>query len=208
MRTLFAFVVILLCIPVVAQTHELEDLESKPVTPYLELLLESPRNQGYQSPGYVVRPGIEFWTKGINFNFESTVSTIDKTFERSGTAYKVNTNAYFNLARHFLIGGGYTWGILTTSTWNKQSGHPYISGGVLCRTHPCTGIRVTYDYLFQGTDTSNGVRGGRVHLKIPMYKQRVFAVGGVASYSVYETDCPSCTRVGIAHGEIGIRFER
>lgn len=207
-RCFVLFLVVIASIFLRAQEKDEVALTHKPISTYLELLVEGAPTSGYVGPGFVTRPGVELWTRSLNINLETALSTLDKGVERSGTAYKVNANGYYNFATHFLIGGGYTWGKLVTSSWNKQSGHPYLSGGLLCKAYACQGIRFTYDYLFQGTDDSNGVRGGRVHLMVPIYKQRIFAVGGLAAYSVFESGCPTCQRSGVAAGEVGLRYQR
>jgi hypothetical protein len=183
---------------------------NKFVKPYVESMVEG--GDGYEGAGFVSRPGVELWLKNFNVNLETALSTTDKIDVHSGTTYRVNTNGYFNFAKYFLAGGGYTWGKLTTSEYTKRSAHPYVTGGVMCEPDSfCKGMRITTDYLLAGTDTRNGVRGPRFHFLFPMgsiRKNFLFLNMGVARYSAFETDCPTCKRMGISSAEFGFRIQR
>lgn len=193
----------------VAQDDEIP-IGKKFAQPYLDFVMEG--GDGYVGVGLVTRPGVELWIKRVNLNFETAVSTTDKMIIHSGTTYRVNGNGYINFKKYFLAGGGYTWGKSITSDYTKQSSHPYITGGVLIPPGgDMEGTRFVVDYLFAGTDVRNGVRGARFHFLLPItsiHSNKLFINLGTATYSVYETDCPSCQRELTGAVEIGFRIQR
>lgn len=195
--------------PVVVVRPNEAPVKQRVFRPYVDTLFTGA--DGYDN-GLLSRSGTEIWIKHLMLNLSGSVNTSDKSYMKTGTSFGVDGAAYLNFKKYLLLGGGYSWGKLLTPDWTKQSTHPYLSGGVnfLSEDSPLDGFRFTTSYVFPGSDARNGVTGWKLESLLPLRhgRTKVFGIIGFDTYSIFETDCPSCQRMRLQGVRLGIRVQR
>jgi hypothetical protein len=160
-------------------------------------------NAGYYPLGVGFALGRQSLHDKFFYKIEGSIGYTPKYETGNGTTYR-GVGEFRIRRNNLLIGGGVTSSYLATSAWSKGAVRPKVGVGFLTNISDVPS-RIFIDYVHNGTDTTNHVRGLDMRLEMPM-NEKWGVLFAVTPFSYHPTNRPELGRSWAITETLGISF--
>jgi hypothetical protein len=161
-------------------------------------------NAGYYPIGVGVAIGRQSLHDKFFYRIEGSIGYTPKYETGNGTTYR-GVGEFRIRKNNFLVGGGVTSSYLATSAWSKGAVRPKVGVGFLTEIADVPS-RVFVDYVHNGTDITNHVRGLDLRVEMPM-AEKWGVLFSVTPFSYHPTNRPELGRRWAITETLGISFK-